>query len=463
MPLPRPVEVIKTSLQIAGSERKRVNEASPACVVLVSMVHYHNARLLAFAAMSEQKPAVIEISDRDILPVLECTSLESLHYMRYTLFPGTHPNCCDTRQLVRKLHDRLDKVRPSVICINGWSLVGSIASLEWALANNTPVVMMSDSTEWDKHRVWWKEFVKRRIVRLCGAGFVAGKPHVQYLISLGMPSERIFIGYDVVDNTYFAERSESSRKNQGQLRRRLGLPERYFFVCARFEETKNLERLLEAHATYHQRSGAKAWSLVIAGDGILKQKLIHLAKKLNIESYVVFAGLKRYDEIADYYALASGFVHASIKDTWGLVVNEAMAAGLPVLVSNRCGCAADLVHDGVNGYAFDPYDTNSLADLMVRMTLDSAALVEMGNRSREIISRWSPEAHAASLLCATEEAIRSSAPKPTILDKLLLRVLRYRAPENAHGNDKVWQLVILLSSLYCTISPWYDQIIQQAA
>ena len=82
---------------------------------------------------------------------------------------------------------------------------------------------------------------------------------------------------------------------------------------------------------------------------------------------VILAGFKQYDELPAYYGLASAFVHASTTEQWGLVVNEAMASGLPVLVSDRCGCAPDLVEDGVNGFTFDPYDVEALAGLMQRV------------------------------------------------------------------------------------------------
>ena len=80
-------------------------------------------------------------------------------------------------------------------------------------------------------------------------------------------------------------------------------------------------------------------------------------------------GFKQYDELPIYYGLAGAFIHASTTEQWGLVVNEAMAAGLPVIVSERCGCAPDLVENGRNGFTFDPYDVDALTHLMLKMAL----------------------------------------------------------------------------------------------
>ncbi|MDX1548697.1 MAG: glycosyltransferase, partial [Rhodothermales bacterium] len=103
-----------------------------------------------------------------------------------------------------------------------------------------------------------------------------------------------------------------------------------------------------------------------------------------------------------YYGRAGGFVHPAHNDQWGLVVNEAMAAGLPVLVSTRAGCAQDLVHDGENGFRFDPADPAALARLLARLAAPETDRAAMGRRSREIIARWSPERFAEGLHRAAE-------------------------------------------------------------
>ena len=91
-------------------------------------------------------------------------------------------------------------------------------------------------------------------------------------------------------------------------------------------------------------------------------------------------------------------------EQWGLVVNEAMAAGLPVLVSRACGCAPDLVREGVNGFTFDPYDVGGLAGLMVRMSSGELNLKTMGEASQVIIAGWTPEVFGENLLRAVDAA-----------------------------------------------------------
>jgi glycosyltransferase involved in cell wall biosynthesis len=104
---------------------------------------------------------------------------------------------------------------------------------------------------------------------------------------------------------------------------------------------------------------------VLLGDGPLRETLNAQLSTLNLHSHVHLPGFKQYDELPVYYALANAFVHPSTSEQWGLVVNEAIASGLPVIVSERCGCVPDLVRD--NGVNFDPMDEHELASRLFKM------------------------------------------------------------------------------------------------
>jgi glycosyltransferase involved in cell wall biosynthesis len=148
---------------------------------------------------------------------------------------------------------------------------------------------------------------------------------------------------------------------------------------------------------------------------------------LGLDGSVRLPGFVQYDGLRALYARAGAFILPSVSDPWGLVVNEAMAAGLPVLVSNRCGCAPDLVEEGRNGFTFDPYDIEGLARLMLRMSsMSDAERAAMGQASREIIRRWTPETFATNLMKVVEVALAAPRPKATLLDKLLLWALIHR-------------------------------------
>lgn len=408
---------------------------------------YHAARLRAAAAVLPTTAVEMSISDETYAwdPVLG-----SDLFGRVTLFQRQDSRRETWRRVRDQVHKALDELSPEVVLVPGWAQAEAISALIWCAQQRTPAIVMSESTAWDEPRAPYKEWAKRRIVRLCSAGLAGGVPHSDYLVSLGMPRARVFLGYDAVDNGYFETKADEARRRRTEDRGgrtedrgRLELPERYFLASARFVEKKNLGRLLQAYARYRKlvvkaesaKRKAEAWGLVLLGDGPLKADLESQISDLNLSDYVLLPGFKQYDELPVYYGLASAFVHASTTEQWGLVVNEAMASGLPVLVSNRCGCAKDLVKEGVNGFTFDPFNVEDIANLMLRVSRGTNSneatsgpdLKAMGQASREIISQWGPERFASGLRDAVELALKLPRPRATLLDKLLLRLLLARS------------------------------------
>ena len=277
---------------------------------------------------------------------------------------------------------------PDVVFLNGWADRGALAALRWCLRRGVPAVLMSDSQQHDEKRVWWKEWIKRRVVAGCDAAFVAGQRHAEYLRVLGFGDRPVSLGYDVVDNGHFERGAAAARREPG-LRARLGLPERYFLCVSRFIAKKNLPTLLRAFAAYRRQTGAAGWDLVLLGDGKERAGLESQIARDGLTGAVHLRGFLQYDALPAYYALAGALVLASTTDQWGLAVNEAMASGLPVLVSRACGCVPELVREGCNGFSFDPGDESALAALLGRLSSEDCDRTAMGAASREIIAHWS--------------------------------------------------------------------------
>lgn len=304
------------------------------------------------------------------------------------------------RYIKRAVIEALDQIDPIAVATAGWSPPEATGGLHWCRQNGRAAVVMSESKQDDMPRFWWKELVKRLVVRRFDAALVGGAPHAQYVKALGISPDRVFMGYDVVDNDYFGDASRAARADEVRLRRSLNLPQRFFLCVGRFVAKKNLRRLLKAYATYRDACRTP-WGLVLCGDGELGSELREFAMQLGSEG-VIWPGFAQVDELPRFYGLASAFVLPSTTEQWGLVVNEAMASGLPVLVSNTAGCRYDLVEDGINGLLFDPFDEHDIARAMLKMTARSDAEQDaMSSASRRIIARWGPERFADGLWQAT--------------------------------------------------------------
>jgi glycosyltransferase involved in cell wall biosynthesis len=351
----------------------------------------------------------------------------------------------------RAFWSALDQVKPDIVAVNGWNNFGSLAAANCCVRRGTPLVVMSESARRDEPRTWWKEIIKRRIVDLYCAALVGGQRHVEYLVELGMPRERIFTGYDVVDNHYFRQKAEEVRSQRSsasanqpprkatagreatadrEVRQKYALPENYFLASARFIKKKNLPRLIQAYAEYRKRSEAgdqksdvsnseACWDLVLLGDGLLKSDLSRLISDLGLRAHVHLPGFKPYDELPVYYALAKAFVHASTTEQWGLVVNEAIASGLPVIVSNRCGCAPELVNG--NGFTFDPTNEHELTARLLEMaSLSDEERNHLGENSYRIAANFAPERFGEGLECAASVAMGIPQKRFGVTDRALL-------------------------------------------
>jgi len=363
-------------------------------------------------------------------------------YQKVSLFPEATAHCPRNAELKQGFWAALGQTKPDVVAVNGWNNFGSLIAANCCVRRGIPMVVMSESSRQDEPRTWWKEAIKRRIAGLYSAALVGGERHVEYLAELGMPRERIFTGYDVVDNAYFRKKTGAIRSQRSEFREKYALPENYFLASARFVEKKNLRKLIRAYAEYRRGSSASAkatadkeirsqksevsynkapWDLVVLGDGPLKADLCHLISDLRLNDHVHLPGFKPYDELPIYYALANAFVHASTTEQWGLVVNEAIASGLPVIVSNRCGCAPELVNG--NGFTFDPTNEDELATRLLEMaSLSDQEQKHLGDNSSRIAANFAPELFGEGLERAASVAMGVPQKRFGVMDRALLLV-----------------------------------------
>lgn len=314
-----------------------------------------------------------------------------------------------------------------VVAVPGWSSPETLELTRWCLARGIPVICMSETNAWDFSRSAPTEFVKRGVVGHFSAGLVTSSSQVDYLASLGLARERIFLGYNVVDNAYFAAAAEQARRASimpqvhGQ-----ALPAewrgRYFLASNRFIEKKNLAALLRAYAAFRAGRGDDPgdWPLVMLGDGELRPALEAQVRALGLASHVHFPGFRQYDELPLFYAAAGAFVHVSLVEQWGLVINEAMASGLPAIVSRRCGCTEVLIEDGVNGLLIDPADDAGIAAALQRMA-QPGEQARLAAAVAARIDEWGPARFGQGMKQAAAAAMAAGPARPSALQRMLLQ------------------------------------------
>ncbi len=378
-----------------------------ACWLLADIGPYHVAR---FEATAELGDLVVVDAGMNI-----STAYESAATKSYTAVPveGT-------------VAKTLDAIAPDVLVVMGWGYHSVREAALWALKNKIPVVTMSDSQLEGQPRSLLRDFLKRGLIGSYDAVLCAGTRAQRYMEYFGKSPECLFSGMDVVDNSHFAGALDAAVAERLAFSQQHQLPQRYILSVNRFVAQKNLSGLLRAFAHYVAQGQAGALNLVIAGDGLLRNELIDLIDELGLQEVVFLIGKVAYADLPMLYACAEVFVITSNShaETWGLTVNEAMAAGLPVFVSSSCGSCEDLVEDGINGRVFDANNTEALALHFDAIGRGRYPLAAMGESSQRIIQQWGLERHAQNFWKAVSyAAARSRAP--SMLSRVALRLVNW--------------------------------------
>jgi 1,2-diacylglycerol 3-alpha-glucosyltransferase len=310
----------------------------------------------------------------------------------------------------RGVHSALNSIKPDVVLCGGYNYLASWSTAHWARSHRVPFLLWSESTAWDRRRGYLLvEFMKARFLKWCAAFVVPGKSSLNYLINLGIPEKKVFTAPNAVDNVLFSKLADSARRDESREGGRRRFPSRYFLYVGRLVKDKGIFDLLDAYARLDAGIRSEV-SLVFAGTGSDSGKLADRAVKIS-PGTIQFPGFVHREELPEIYAFAEALIFPTHSDPWGLVVNEAMASSLPVILTSVAGCAADLVQDGWNGFVVPPRDISQLALAMASVATDSAKRSEMGRRSREYIEAYSPDGWANGIIEAVKSVARESYPQ----------------------------------------------------
>src|SRR6266576_140367 len=195
-------------------------ERKPAVAVIFHHIGpYHHARLNS--AADKLSVTGIEWSAKDY--DAWGAAATPARYHKVSLFPEATDIYPNKAELHCAFRSALEQTNPDVVAVNGWNNFGSLIAANCCVRRGIPMIVMSESSRQDEHRIWWKEAIKRRIVGLYSAALVGGQRHVEYLEELGMPRERVLTGYDVVDNHYFRQKADEVRSHRSEVRRKHAL------------------------------------------------------------------------------------------------------------------------------------------------------------------------------------------------------------------------------------------------
>jgi glycosyltransferase involved in cell wall biosynthesis len=232
-----------------------------------------------------------------------------------------------------------------------------------------------------------------------------GSENRQWFKSFRVPDSRMFFAPYCVDNERFALEAEQLASSRSALRASFGLPDESIpvvLMCGRLIPKKQPLLLLEAFRRVRQQMKC---ALMIVGSGELEASIRARVSSDKIPD-VVLAGFLNQTQISRAYAAADLFVLPSgFHETWGIVVNEAMNFSLPVIVTDRVGCARDLVQVGRNGFVVSAQDPAPLAEAIAQLVIRPTLRRQFGAASRDIVQDWNYDRAAAGVIAATARAV----------------------------------------------------------
>lgn len=396
------------------------------CVVALSrqIGHYHKAR---FEAAYRVVPGLHVLLVANEVEFKELAAVDGFSFPASSLFDSlsAYRSAITRGGVSTALGRALCDLKPDVLVISGWGSPESFAGLAWAKRNGVPVVVMAESQAHDAPRNWLTELIKSRFVRLCDAALVGGPTHTDYMVQLGMSVEQVFLGYDAIDNDHFERRAAAARSNASARRVAIGLPERYLLATGRFMAKKNFPRLIRCYAAAVASANGDTPDLVILGDGSDRPIIEAAAEATGLGERIHLPGFQGYNVLPDYYGLSECFVHISLVEQWGLVINEAMAAGVPVVASSMAGATAALMEDGVTGYIVAPDDDRAIEIALGKIiSAEAAQRTAMGKAAAAAVATWGPERFATgfgnAIACATLRPLQRGL---SLLDQALFQML----------------------------------------
>lgn len=240
---------------------------------------------------------------------------------------------------------------------------------------------------------WARDQYLRRFYSGVDAFCYIGQPSREHLLRLGVAPNRMFFSPYSVDTAHFA--SQRQRFDRATVRRELGIPDECAVILFSGKLIPRKAPLLLVEAVARLKDPSRV-RLIMIGDGEQRQQVEARGREA-LGSRLIMPGFVNQSELGRYFVAADVFVLPSVFETWGLVVNEAMECGLPVVVSNRVGCARDLVIEGKTGLTFTSGESTELARQIEKLTTSPTARQQMGQAALELIANYSSERSAEGM------------------------------------------------------------------
>ncbi len=337
------------------------------------------------------------------------------------LFPDKSSDELSKEDIEKALLSALNKINPDIVIGPSIVFFAGALGMRWAKNHKKKFVMFDDAKPSQVKRNFIVQRIKNLITSQIDGLWLPSEEYDKEFLNLQDKKRLFFYGYSCIDNEFFKFKGERE------------LNHRSIICIARLVPIKNLDNLLKSWKLVEEKNND--YSLSIIGDGPLYYSLNKLASTLQLKR-VNFIGAVDNRKIPPYLHHADAFILPSFSESWGLVVNEAMAAGLPVLLSNKINASHSLLKEEINGYSLNPASISDLSAVILKyINLDMESKKAMSANSLAIINGMSYDRMCLQLLDALMEIEKLTSKRPGLLASLIIN--SWQGRYNKAGWDKL--------------------------
>jgi len=322
-------------------------------------------------------------------------------YPHELLFRGSADHIPGYRLAIALVRDVL-RNKSELVVIPGYDRIEYWAMLCACIALGRKRAVFCDSTAKDNVKTRFKEIAKSLFFHRCHGFFCYGTRSKEYIQSYGIdpqlihsPCQAAALPHDY-DAARILTRYQACTPRDGE--------SPTFVFVGRLSKEKGLEDLLAAFRKIHERLPRA--KLLLAGPGSEGDRLRSQAMAYGLEKSIGFLGNQTPEQIGELLEISTAMVLPSHREPWGLVVNEALSYGCPVVVSDICGCTPELVLNGVTGYAFPARDIDALCETMLKSVTLNRNRLDTAKRCLEVISQYTPERAALEILKGCDQILK---------------------------------------------------------
>lgn len=294
--------------------------------------------------------------------------------------------------------NRIKDFKPNAILVFGWNFKSHLQVLRF-FKNKIPIWFRGDSTLLDENQLGVVKKIFRRLAlrwvfKHVDKAFYVGRANKEYFLKHGINEHQLSFAPHAIDNNRFYDINEKYSSRAKIWRNELSIQDNdvVFLFAGKFESKKNPNILINAF----KKISKENIHLILVGNGILEKKL---KSETVTHKNIHFLDFQNQSNMPIVYRLGNVFVLPSKGpgETWGLAINEAMASGIPVVASNKCGCNLDLIKDGYNGFVFDAENEEMLTRVLGNFLSGNYDLKKMGLNALNLISEWNYENICSSI------------------------------------------------------------------